>query len=174
MTEPTHDLISRCLAGDEQAWYRLVGRHGGLVFATARRAGVPEHGCDDVAQQVFANLARHLSRIRDEAALPAWLITTTKRDAWRWLKANRRGESSLAVEAEAKETPSEADLERHAHVRRALSDLDELCRELLQMLYFGKGTDYEQVSRQLGMPIGSIGPRRQRCLSKLASILSGK
>ncbi len=173
MSAEDSQLLSQCLAGDEQAWYRLVGLHGGLVFAVARRAGVPEHACDDIAQRVFASLSRSLGKIRNEQTLPAWLITTTKRQAWRWVKTQRSAGATLGTGAEAigNEHFDVEDLERHAQLRRALSALEDKCRELLQLLYFVARTDYEQVSRTLGMPIGSIGPTRARCLAKLAHLM---
>jgi len=163
--------VARCIAGDEQAWYQLVGIHGGLVFAVARRAGVPDHACDDIAQTVFAALAAGLQSLRDGQSLPAWLITTTRRESWRWLKARR---TSHAEPAELEADAESDDLEQHALLRRGLAQLEDKCRELLQLLYFRGGMEYQQVSQLLGMPVGSIGPTRQRCLARLAQILRNR
>lgn len=167
------DLLDRCLQGDEQSWYLLVGHHAGLVYAIARKAGLGEHDCDEVAQIVFAALARSLDKIRDRRALTAWLMTSARREAWR-VSAARRRSGALdpgVVESQAAFAEDVARLEDHARVRDAMDKLGDRCRELLRALYFAPNLSYEQVSNMLDIPVGSIGPTRQRCLARLAEIM---
>lgn len=174
MDSDLHELIERCRTQEPRAWSQLVDRFAGLVYAIARAHRLPEDACDDVAQVVFANLARSLQSIRDPQALASWLSTTARRECWRLIKARQRQRSSLEDSPEVAVAPADQELERidAAHrVRLGLERLGERCRELLSAL-FGRGTvDYQVLGARLGIPVGSIGPTRQRCLAKLAEIL---
>jgi RNA polymerase sigma factor (sigma-70 family) len=170
------ELIERCRAGDQRAWATLIDRYAGLVYAIARAHRLPEDACDDVAQVVFANLARSLDGLREAQALAAWVSTTTRRECWRLGRARARQRQVAQVLAQQgagleAEPPATVHLEDAHRVRLALEELGGRCQALLQAL-FGAGTaDYQRLAEQLGMPVGSIGPTRQRCLAKLASIL---
>ncbi|MBI3954124.1 MAG: sigma-70 family RNA polymerase sigma factor, partial [Chloroflexi bacterium] len=76
-------LVSLCLARSEGAWRALVARHGRLVYAVARQAGLREDDAADVVQTVFLALLEHLPALRRPGQLRAWLVTTGKRAAWR-------------------------------------------------------------------------------------------
>ncbi len=182
-------LLLACQQGDQRAWSRLVGLYGGLVYAIARRHGLAEHACDDVAQLVFASLLRSLSSIREPAALPGWLTMTTRRACWRLVQRQRKEQSRVAaagghdyladalVQAPSS-TPEASDalaaMERAHAVRLALDELGGRCRELLRALFLDTAKpDYTAISHRLDMPLGSIGPTRNRCLSKLAELLPG-
>ena len=51
--------------------------------------------------------------------------------------------------------------------------MSERCQALLRIIAFVDRPDYVAVSQALGMPVGSIGPTRGRCLAKLRAALSG-
>lgn len=174
------ELLKACAAGDQRAWRVLVDSHAGLVFATARRQGLTEDECQDVAQMVFATLARRIDSIQRANALPAWLITTSQRAAWRITKARRRASEAAAASArqssEAVALNEETDeldrLQRIHALKGGMGELGQRCRRLLEMLYFDRVEHtYEQIARELEVPMGSIGPTRQRCLASLAQIL---
>ncbi|MCU0689031.1 MAG: sigma-70 family RNA polymerase sigma factor [Phycisphaerales bacterium] len=172
-------LITQCLARDQRAWATLVDRYAPLVYAIARAHRFDEAACDDVAQTVFANLARALESIREGQALAAWLSTTTRRECWRLAKARSRqrqlidAKRDTATEAQAAADEREVQRIEAAHrVRLGLQHLGERCRELIHALFGGAAVDYQVLSARLGIPVGSIGPTRQRCLAKLAQILS--
>jgi DNA-directed RNA polymerase specialized sigma24 family protein len=64
------------------------------------------------------------------------------------------------------------DAERRAAVRDGLAELAESHRALLGLLVADPPIAYQHISDQLGLPIGSIGPTRARCLRKLAATTS--
>ncbi len=133
-----------------------------------------ESDCDEVHQAVFAALVTHVSSIRDPRALPKWLITTAHRESWRVSRSRGR---VLDTDREfvSREHPDESSLnafEEASGVRRGMAQLGDRCRQLLTLLFgTGESMDYHQASRVLGIPSGSIGPTRQRCLAQLATIL---
>ena len=183
--DPDEDarLVGRCLDGDARAWESLVARHERLVFAVASSYRLSETDVGDVFQEVFTALVRGLPRLRDARTLVRWLSSTTERIA-RATALRRRREQALgesdpqtmeSLPADQPEVGAELEtLEEQALVRLALDRLPEGCRRLLIALYFDESaSDYATVARRLGVPIGSLGPTRARCIERLRRILAG-
>ncbi len=178
-------LVQRCQRGDAAAWTVLVERYQRLVYAVACRAGLDEHAAADVFQTVFSRLVEHLTRIRQADRLQAWIVTTAKRETLAQLRRLKRTTSltplSEGDDAEefdvADDSPiAEAALEelQQLHLlRQGLERLDARCRDLLLLVFRedGDALPYDEVARRLGMPVGSIGPTRSRCLGKLRSLV---
>lgn len=182
------ELVSRCRRGDGAAWRVLVQRYQRLVYAVARRARLDEHAAADVFQTVFSRLLKSLPTLEQPQRLRAWIVTTAKREALVELRRGQRTVSMTASpdgEGEAcgvDELADEAilpeqlldDLQQLHLLRRALDALDERCRGLLTLLFADddERPPYQEISARLGMPPGSIGPTRARCLNKLRGLLA--
>ncbi len=166
-------LVKACVAGDDGAWRELVDRYGALVFSIARRYGLDRSASEDVFQDVFAILVRQLPRIRRGTGLPKWLITTTYRVCRQWVEQNPRVTLGLdSPEGSAPPPEAVAEWERRHLVGRALRRLGGRCEQMLVALYCGhRPASYEAVAKQLGIPVGSVGPTRARCLKKLMELL---
>ncbi len=177
MYEDVAELIERCRGGDQAAWGRLIDSFAGYVFAIARRHRLHEDQCEDVAQTVFSTLARRVHQIEQATALQGWLATTTKRECWRVLKSTRRAGQVAQSSVEEPSVESAADetlvrLEAAQSVRLALEQIGHKCRVLIEELFLRASTpDYAAIAARLSIPIGSIGPTRNRCLAKLAELL---
>ncbi|MFM1824065.1 MAG: hypothetical protein RI967_2331, partial [Planctomycetota bacterium] len=169
---------------DAAAWELLVARYRRLVWSVVLKHRLSDEAREDAFAQTFAALVEHLDGIRDEQALPSWLITTAQRACWRIAAKERRADAMASLDAgdadgRRREDPADGDtaaaptalLERQL-VREGLERLGGKCRELLEAL-FGAGSDpnYAVLAERLGMRIGSIGPTRARCLEKLSAIL---
>ncbi len=168
------ELVRACLDGREDAWRELVMRHGRLVLGVARHAGLGDADVQDVFQEVFAALLRQLAGLRDHQSLVKWLITTTHRLALRQAQRSRRDPAVPGVPGPDEEAPADVVMrwERQHLVRQALQRLGGRCRELLEALYLDQGRPtYDQVAARLGMPRGSVGPTRVRCLARLVELL---
>jgi RNA polymerase sigma factor (sigma-70 family) len=186
--ENDRQLVERCRRGDAQAWAALVKRYQRLVYAVVTRAGFDEHGAADVFQTVFSRLVEHLPRLEQPDRLQAWIVTTAKREVLRALTLRQRNvsltrhedgadegpdiEQSLADEAPLAEQQLESLQQLHL-LRLGLDRLDERCRELLLMLFRDEDErlPYDEVARCMGMPVGSLGPTRARCLDKLRRLV---
>lgn len=183
-------LVERCRQGDAAAWATLVRRYQRLVYAVAVRGGLDEHGAADVFQTVFARLVEHLPRLNQPDRLQAWLVTTAKREVIRLSQLGRRTvslsrsddeESATADLADqlADEAPLAedqlSDLQQLHQLRLAMERLDARCNQLLQLVFRDEDErlPYDEVGRRLGMPVGSIGPTRVRCLDKLRQLMAG-
>ncbi len=175
MVRSDPELVAACLRGEAQAWNELLGRYLDLVYGLARQAGLEGATADDVVQEVSLALWRSLPRLRSKERLLPWVLTTTRREAWRTGRRRRaRGAREAAVaRPEAAEPQAQAQaLERAEEeqiVREALAALEERCRRLLRALYFEPvGQEgYDALALHLGIPRGSIGPTRARCLERL-------
>jgi RNA polymerase sigma factor (sigma-70 family) len=168
------ELIRKCLSGEDAAWSTLVDRYQRLVYSVAMRCGLSEADADDVFQIVFTTLFRRLHALRDESRLASWLITTAQRESWRVAK---RGSTTTDLD-DAMPDPSEDAAaiaeasDRDQRVRDGMSRLDERCRALLTALFLApEERSYGEISSQLGIAIGSIGPTRARCFKKLETLL---
>ena len=176
-------LVERCLDGDPRAWEALVRRHERLVYAVGRSWRLSDEDMADVFQEVFAALVKSLPRLRDARTLVRWLSVTAERIA-RATALRRRREQSLTTgeddaalaERPADDAPIGADLElleRQALVRMAFGGLSDRCKRLLHALYYEDPSPaYAELSKRLGVPIGSLGPTRARCMEKLRDLAS--
>jgi RNA polymerase sigma factor (sigma-70 family) len=183
---PTDDnaaLLRACRAGDHEAWETLVRRYQRLIYAIPRRAGLDEDQAAEVFQRVCIALFKSLDRIDQADRLGAWLATTARRESWRLLR-QLRSDSSLndgdddgpiLQIADSALLPDELieQAERQHTVRRAVGELEERCQRILRLLFYyaDEPPPYTEVAATLGIPEGSIGPTRARCLRKLQQIL---
>ena len=169
------DLVTQARNGDKPAWDALVDRYAPLVWSICRRYRLAGADADDVGQAVWLQLVDHIGQIRDPAALPGWLATTTRRECSLALRAAR---ASLAAgcELDADTLPDEEAVtaeqqllaaERHAALREALLDLPPQGQRPITLLAADPPVPYAEISARLGIPVGSIGPTRRRCLDKL-------
>jgi len=179
-------LVARCRLGDAAAWAELVRRYQRLVYAVVMRAGFDEHGAADVFQTVFARLVEHLPRLAQPERLQAWIVTTAKREALRVRHVGQRtvsmtrheDDSDAALEdTVADDAPlaedALAELQQLDLLRHGLDRIDERCRHLLLLVFRDEDEKlpYDEVARRLGIPVGSIGPTRSRCLDKLRRLV---
>jgi RNA polymerase sigma factor (sigma-70 family) len=177
------ELLRGCRRGEEAAWETLVRRYQRLVYSIPRRAGLDDDAAADVFQDVFATLLQNVESIEQPSRLHAWLVTTARRKTW---VAVRRSRSTQPLygdegdEGEAASIPDEqmlpdevlAQLEEQHVVRAALAEVDERCRKLLTMLFYSaEPPAYSEIASALGVPEGSVGPTRARCLKKLLDSL---
>src|SRR5215831_12896056 len=106
--EPSDEaLISACRRGDASAWETLSARYRGLLYNVGRRLGLDKEQAADVCQNVFAILARKLDRIEQPAQIGAWLMTTTRHEAWK-LRQREQG-SAIIVSYDEHEINAQAD-----------------------------------------------------------------
>ena len=166
------DLVERARDGDQTAWDRIVKRYAPLVWSLCQRYHLARADADDVGACVWLRLVEKLDTIREPAALPGWLATTTRRECLRLLQAKNRelpveDNQRLVDDANPAADAWLLEQERLIALRLAYGDLSERCRQLLKLLFADPVTPYDEISAILGMPVGAIGPTRQRCLGKL-------
>lgn len=169
------DLVKASIDRDEGAWNELVRRFAGLVTYVIRHYRLSPADTQDVSQLVWLRLVEHLGRIREPAALPGWVATTTRHECERYLRVNGRNIPVDPVTMTRGHEPATGDdvdavllaAERRQVLLDGLAQLAPQHRELLLMLAADPPYAYAEISRMLGIPVGSIGPTRSRVLDKL-------
>jgi RNA polymerase sigma factor (sigma-70 family) len=169
------DLATRARHGEQQAWDALVERYSPLIWSICRRHRLSDADAEDVGQSVWLLLVQQLDWIHDQAALPGWLATVTRRKCLRVLQvmggplvAEYVQDADSLPDKEARTAEQELlAAERHAALREAFLDLPPSDQQLIGLLIEDPPVPYAKISARLGIPVGSIGPTRRRCLDKL-------
>ena len=177
---PVSELVAAAASGDEAAWATLVERYTPLVWGVISAYRLPRADAADVNQTVWLRLVESLGRIREPAALPGWIVTTTRNECLRLIRIGTRIRpfdpldpvSSAPVEASLGSGQPATDeellaAERRQALREGFATLPARCQRLLNLLLEDPPPAYQDVSERLRIPIGSIGPTRARCLDKL-------
>jgi RNA polymerase sigma factor (sigma-70 family) len=175
MAEPDNAaLLAAAGAGDQRSWEAIVQRYAGLVWSVARSYRLGTADAADVCQATWLRLVEHLHDIRDSGRLGAWLATTARREALGLLRrAGRDAPATDPIEMDwpdAGDAPVDHDVlreERDVELWQAFGMLPHSCQQLLRVLLAEPSPSYAEASAALGMPVGSIGPTRARCLDTL-------
>jgi RNA polymerase sigma factor (sigma-70 family) len=169
------ELVSRCRAGDQDAWNELVERFSRYVYAIAVQAfRLSDSDAEDVFQEVFARAYQHLDKLRDDAAVRPWLAQLTRRLCIDRIRAAAR--ELPAGDEEIDDAASEetlALLDEALTVHEALAAVPEHCREILDR-FFARDESYKTIGEALDLPPGTIASRISRCLVRLRELLEGR
>ena len=179
-------LISACRRRDTEAWAALIARYQKLIYGMARKMGLSANDAEDVFQNVCVILYQHLDKLRDSQRLAAWLASVTQHEVAQWYRKQNPAvfhegdilpvciETAQPLHQSSSNDPEQEflDLERQHLVQQLMSHLSGECQCLLKMLY---GTEspctYAEIAETLSLPLGSIGPKRARCLQHLRKML---
>jgi RNA polymerase sigma factor (sigma-70 family) len=171
-------LVRRAAEGDRGAWERLVDQYARLIWSITGDFRLGESDAADVAQTTWLRLLEHIDRIQHPDRIASWLAATARNECLRSLAAHKRvvlsPDGAELSEAVAHEPELDARLladERAQVVRDALSRLPRRWQRLLEMLMADPPASYAEISDQLDLPIGSIGPTRGRCMARLRVLL---
>ena len=173
-------------AGDRAALDELVGLLTPLLWHTVRAQGIDPVAAEDVVQTIWMRLLHSSDSIRDPQTVVQWLLTASRREAWRVSRRARsemvrtaalfgqEGDELTTLPVQRDEQPDEVVLRdsRQRLLWEHVGGLSDRCRELMRVIAFADRPDYALIAESLGMPVGSIGPTRGRCLAKLRQVLA--
>jgi RNA polymerase sigma factor (sigma-70 family) len=162
-------------AGDETTWREIVRRYEGLLRGSARVVLRTDSDVDEAVQRTWVLLLRNASAIKDPQCLPGWLSTTARREA---LAISRAQQRTVPSEDVADRLPADdhdvatalMSRELHAALHRAVETLPESQRRVVRAL-LREPASYDELSRELGIPRGSLGPLRGRAVRALRAQL---
>jgi RNA polymerase sigma factor (sigma-70 family) len=165
------ELVERAREGDEEAWRMLVARVKNLVWKVVNGFRLQRGDAEDAFAATFFRLAEHIDSIRDPERLPGWVATTARNESLAIFRRNRRAFALDPTDVSAPGDHSEriVDNELKQALRESFKLLSDACQQLLRLLTADPPLSYEDVAIVLDMPMGSIGPNRQRCLERLRS-----
>jgi RNA polymerase sigma factor (sigma-70 family) len=163
--------------GDRAALEHLVHALTPMLWHTVRAYRLDEVAAEDVIQATWLTFVRRGETITDPQAVVRWLTVTARRQAWQALRAAQRmqPQDDAILDLRADPAPPVEDqvatAQRDAALWAAVRQLSERCQRLLRVIAFSDRPDYAELSTEMGMPLGSIGPTRGRCLDKLRALL---
>src|SRR5690348_13968717 len=172
------ELVRRAADGDRQAWERLVDQFARLIWSITAEFKLVESDAADVAQTTWLRLLEHIDRIEYPERVGSWLAATARNECLRSLATRKRvvlGHEDDELQGVAGQVPDSDERlladESAQVVRDAMSHLPRRWQRLLEMLMADPPVPYTEISDRLGLPIGSIGPTRGRCLARLRVLL---
>lgn len=167
--------LAALAAGDAATWQETVRRYEVLVRSRARAVLRNQSDVDEAVQRTWVLLLRNADRINDCTRLPGWLATTAHREALAILRAQHRTIPSPDVADQV--SPDERDLATSLMERELAEALDQAVerlpetQRLVVRALLRDHDSYDQLSRELGMPRGSLGPLRGRAIRALRAQL---
>ena len=171
-------MVRRAAAGDLTAWERLVKQYARLIWSITGEFKLVESDAADVAQTTWLRLLEHIDRLDRPDRVGSWLAATARNECLRCLASHKQlvlAPEDVAFEGPATHEPEvdEALLadERAQIVREAMAHLPPRWQRLLELLMADPPVPYAEISDELGLPVGSIGPTRGRCLARLRVLL---
>jgi len=168
----TTELVALARDADEVAWKALVHRYRNVIWAASASFRFDRDTRDDVFQMTCLRLIDHLDSIREPERLAGWLSVTARRECLAIIRERARWNPQDDFESNAADGPPvDSAVIRDETVRivaAALAEIEERCQELLRLVVAEPPLGYETIAEILGVPVGSIGPTRARCLEKLA------
>jgi RNA polymerase sigma factor (sigma-70 family) len=171
-------LVKRAGAGDARAWERLIDKYSRLIWSITRDFKLLESDAADVFQTTWTRLIEHIDRLEQPGRVGAWLAATARNECLRCLASHKRlvlahEDSMLNGPAQHGAEIDEGLLarERAEVVRAAMAHLPRRWQRLLELLMADPPASYAEISSELGLPVGSIGPTRGRCLARLRLLL---
>lgn len=177
-TAPDGDaqLLAGCLAGDQRSWDELAQRYSRLVYSIALKSGLTVDDASDVVQNVFTIVLRRLESLQQVDRFSAWLITISRRESWRYKRSLRDAALDDGLDVIDPEPDAEQQVvawESASLTQQALERLGGRCQRLLTLIFLRDDRpSYTDISDELGIAVGSIGPIRARCLKRLREQLS--
>ena len=171
-------LVRHAIVGDARAWEQLIDQYGRLIWSITREFKLSESDAADVYQTTWMRLVEHIDRLDNPDRVGSWLAATARNECMRCLAWHKRlvlADEDVVFDGPAAHEPAvdEALLadERDQIVRDAMAHLPQRWRRLLELLMADPPASYAEISDELGLPIGSIGPTRGRCLERLRVLL---
>jgi RNA polymerase sigma factor (sigma-70 family) len=172
-------LVKRATAGEPRAWERLIDKYGRLIWSITREFNLAESDAADVFQTTWMRLIEHIDRLDRPDRVGSWLAATARNECLRCLASRKRlvlVHEEVEFDGPAAHEPEidEALLaeERAEIVRAAMAHLPRRWQRLMELLMADPPASYAEISDELGLPVGSIGPTRGRCLARLRTLLS--
>jgi RNA polymerase sigma factor (sigma-70 family) len=170
------ELVAGIRAENEWAWRAMTERYAPLLRWIARKYGLSAQDAEDAIQLTWMRCLEHSDQLTDASKLDGWLATICRRECIRLATKARR--EVLLTELEmvqlSDDRPAEHDpyaeaalRDQYARLHAAIMALPARQRMVVVELLKRGEQSYLDLSRRLDLPVGSIGPTRQRAVTRL-------
>jgi len=184
------ELLARCGRGEAAAWNELFDRHyaaaGRFIFQLSH--DLTREDAEEICQEVFLSVIKNLDSFHGESQFQTWLFRIAANRARdyrerRYAAKRGGGQKTVSLQAEDPENglsidpPSSApgpDLalmtaEQASLVQQAIEQLEEPCREIIELRYFAD-LSYDEISRSLELNPKTVSSRLSKCLDRLEGL----
>jgi len=176
--QPDPVLFAALCDGDPKALDAIYNRYNQPVFRLALRILKSEDEAADLTHNVFLRLWRTLGYDPARGQLLAYLMMMTRSQALNRIRtvknqrklSERWGRGSQPLTEGASMLESISLDETSGQVRSALKQLPPAQREVLEMAYYD-GLSQSEITKQLGIPLGTVKSRSRQGLLKLRKLL---
>jgi RNA polymerase sigma-70 factor (ECF subfamily) len=184
------ELIAQCRRGEANAWDELFDAHYEITarFIYQLAPDFTREDVEEICQETFLAVVRSLSGFNGASRLQTWILrvaTNKSHDHRERQQAAKRG-GGLAIQslqAQDPETGLSLDPpgtlpspdtalireENAALLHRALDELGNPCREIIELRYFGD-LSYDEIANLLALNVKTVSSRLSKCLDRLESI----
>lgn len=172
--EAERELVQRCLTHDAFAWRALYDRHFGKVARLVHALGITDSEADDLCQEIFLIVYRHLRSFRGEARLGTWIHRLATREAIRYAKRRRlrRAIVSLLSRGERPQVPrdwAENQAARRQYLNQLLGRLPPE-RRMALVLFELEGRSVDDIAAMCGCAVNTVWTRIHRARAQLEKI----
>ena len=171
MPQLTIEILVACRQGDEQSWRELFTEIYPLSKWVVRHTvfNIPSQTIDEIAQETMVVLASNIDKINDETYLKRFVKRVTRNKCIDYIRHNREQFEDVPEDLPAEEDPLlENKIVEALH--DAVCDLKEPCHSIIRHRYL-QNWSYNDIALKLGIDIGQIGVRLNRCLAFLKNLL---
>src|SRR5207244_257154 len=182
------DLIVRCRRGDAGAWDALFDKYYPVAarFVFQLSADFSHEDTEEICQETFLAVVRNLSSFHGKSSFQTWLLRIAANKAMDFRgksRAEKRGGSFVhfsldgARERGEIEPPSRSpgpdallvNAETSRLIRQSLDQLDDPCREIIELRYYGD-LSYTEIAGELRLNPKTVSSRLSKCLDRLGVI----
>jgi RNA polymerase sigma-70 factor (ECF subfamily) len=167
--EDLDDLVLRAREGDEAAFGEILGIFEGRAMAIAHQMGASRSDAEDIAQEAFIKLFRHIGSYRGGRKFSAWFYRIVVNEARDHLRRIPPPSQELSAR-EAEASRGAGDPEEYHRIRQALLMLSEREREVV-VLRDLQGLGTWEVARALGLNPVTVRRHAMRARARLREIL---
>ncbi|HUR81237.1 MAG TPA: sigma-70 family RNA polymerase sigma factor [Thermoanaerobaculia bacterium] len=164
LTFPT--AFTRARSGDHDAFAQLIEQHESMVFSLAWNFFGDRGRAEEVAQDVFLQLYRHLDSIESDAHVLFWLRQVTTR---RCIDLTRRARLKAVSLDDAGELPAQTRVKDpllDRKLKRLVEELPDVQRAVVTLRY-QEDLDPSEICRIVGMPVNTVKSHLHRALQSL-------
>jgi RNA polymerase sigma factor (sigma-70 family) len=170
------ELLARAAQRDPFAWEEIISRYKGVVWARVRSFRLQDADAVDAVQMTWLRLAENCGRVQHPDRLAGWLSTTATRESLAIVRHSKRaapvdGLAETLTDPAAGPERTVLDAETAQAVRDLVAELPPRRRALIHAMFNQDTRRYSEISRDTGIPIGSLGPTRARALRQLRRMI---
>ena len=157
MVEELPVLVTRCLAGDQFSFSRLIERFRGQVYGLCYRMLGQREDAEDATQETFVRVAKNLHRWDPTRSFEPWLLTIAGNRCRTKLSKRKRRPLHFSLEAPVAD---DSHLVRQGQqlaeeIHLALAGIRKEYREAFQLFHFSE-LGYNEIAQRLDVPLGTV------------------